>query len=56
MDQNSEFNIAKRMLDVIEGDIYPITRGAVEKGNKVFGGAIIKTVSYTHLRAHETLR
>ena len=30
------------MLDVIEDDIYPITQRAVEKGNKIFGGAIIK--------------
>tara|TARA_B100001029_G_C15045291_1_gene446653 strand:- start:752 stop:1354 length:603 start_codon:yes stop_codon:yes gene_type:complete len=40
--KNSELAISKRMLDVIEGDIYPITQRAVEKGNKVFGGAIIK--------------
>ena len=30
------------MLDVIEGDIFPITQKSVQKGNKVFGGAIIK--------------
>ena len=42
MSQNSELAISKRMLDVIEGDIYPITQSAVEKGNKIFGGAIIK--------------
>ena len=42
MDQNNELDIAKRMLDVIEGDIHPITQMAVEKGNKVFGGAVIK--------------
>ena len=42
MSQKSELAISKRMLDVIEGDIYPITHRAVEKGNKIFGGAIVK--------------
>ena len=37
MSQKSELAISKRMLDVIEGDIFPITQKAVQKGNKIFG-------------------
>lgn len=31
-----------RLLDVIEKDVVPMTRAGVEKGNKLFGAAILK--------------
>ncbi len=34
--------LAKRLLDVIEFDILPLTRDGVAAGNKVFGAAILK--------------
>ena len=34
--------LAKRLLDVIEFDILPLTRNGVAAGNKVFGAAILK--------------
>ena len=33
--------LAKRLLDVIEFDILPLTRDGVAAGNKVFGAAIL---------------
>ena len=38
MDQSA---LAKRLLDVIEVDILPLTRAGVAAGNKVFGAAIL---------------
>jgi tRNA(Arg) A34 adenosine deaminase TadA len=34
--------IAKRLLDVIENDILPLTERGVGQGNKVFGAAILR--------------
>ena len=34
--------LAARFLDVIEGDILPLTRQGVARGNKVFGAAILR--------------
>ena len=34
--------LAKRLLDVIERDILPLTREGVAAGNKVFGAAILR--------------
>ncbi len=34
--------IAKRLLDVIEHDIMPLTKAGVSAGNKVFGAAILR--------------
>lgn len=34
--------LAQRLLDVIEFDILPLTRGGVAAGNKVFGAAILR--------------
>ena len=34
--------LAARFLDVIEHEIIPLTQAAVERGNKVFGGAILR--------------
>ncbi len=34
--------LAARFLDVIEGDILPLTRQGVAQGNKVFGAAILR--------------
>lgn len=39
MAQDAVFN---RMLDVIEGDIIPLTRRGVEEGHKVFGAAVLR--------------
>ena len=33
--------LATRFLDVVEHDIVPLTRAGVERGDKVFGGAIL---------------
>ena len=35
-------SIAGRLLDVIEGDILPLTQRGVAQGNKVFGAAILR--------------
>ena len=34
-------SIAPRLLDVIDGDILPLTERGVAAGNKVFGAAIL---------------
>lgn len=34
--------LTARLLDVIEGDILPLTRTGVARGNKVFGAAILR--------------
>ncbi len=34
--------LARRLLDVIEGDIVPLTQQGVARGNKIFGAAILK--------------
>ncbi len=34
--------LATRFLDVIERDIVPLTRAGVARGDKVFGGAILR--------------
>lgn len=34
--------LAKRLLDVIQSDILPLTRAGVAAGNKVFGAAILR--------------
>jgi tRNA(Arg) A34 adenosine deaminase TadA len=39
---NSNRALATRFLDVIEHDIVPLTRAGVERGDKVFGGAILR--------------
>lgn len=38
---NSE-NLARRLLDVIEHDILPLTAQGVARGNKIFGAAILR--------------
>lgn len=38
----TEQTIAKRLLDVIEHDILPLTEAGVSQGNKVFGAAILR--------------
>jgi tRNA(Arg) A34 adenosine deaminase TadA len=38
----TEQTIAKRLLDVIEHDILPLTQAGVSQGNKVFGAAILR--------------
>jgi len=35
-------DLAKKMLNVIEHDIIPLTRDGVGKGNKIFGAAILR--------------
>ena len=39
---HSDHELAARFLDVIEHDIVPLTRAGVERGDKVFGGAILR--------------
>ena len=34
--------LAGRLLDVIEGDILPLTEAGVHRGNKIFGAAILR--------------
>ena len=34
--------LAARFLDVIEHEIVPLTQAAMERGNKVFGGAVLR--------------
>jgi len=36
------FALVNRLLDVIENDIAPMTRREVERGNKIFGAAILR--------------
>jgi len=38
----SDRALATRFLDVIEHDIVPLTRAGVERGDKVFGGAVLR--------------
>jgi len=38
----SQEEIVDRMLHVIERDVLPLTRSFVEKGNKLFGAAVLK--------------
>ena len=38
----NETDIAKYLLDVIEGDILPLTEVGVRTGNKVFGAAALQ--------------
>ena len=39
---HSDHALAIRFLDVVENDIVPLTRAGVERGDKVFGGAILR--------------
>ena len=42
MPQHSDNTLAKRILDVIEFDILPLTEIGVNNGNKIFGAAILR--------------
>ena len=44
---HSDRELATRFLDVIEHDIVPLTRAGVERGDKVFGGAILRKSDLT---------
>ena len=37
-----DLELARRLLDVIEHDIIPMTEGGVAQGNKLFGAAILR--------------
>ncbi len=39
---HSNHALATRFLDVVEHDIIPLTREGVERGDKIFGGAILQ--------------
>ena len=41
---HSEHELAVRFLDVVEHDVVPLTRAGVERGDKVFGAAILRKV------------
>lgn len=48
----NETDIAKYLLDVIEGDILPLTEVGVRTGNKVFGAAALQNrICHWSLRA-----
>ncbi|MCM2292839.1 nucleoside deaminase [Allorhizobium sp. BGMRC 0089] len=38
----TETNLTTRLLDVIEHDIIPLTEQGVQRGNKIFGAAILR--------------
>ena len=42
MSNPSDPDFPRRLLDVIEQEIVPLTRAGVEQGNKVFGAAILR--------------
>lgn len=42
MTNNTDHILAKRFLDVIENDIIPLTEIGVSRGDKIFGGAILR--------------
>lgn len=41
MQQRTDAPFLKRLLDVIEEDVVPLTRDAVSRGNKIFGAALL---------------
>ena len=43
--------LARRLLDVIENDIMPLTRAGVAAGNKIFGAAIMRKADLSLLLA-----
>ena len=42
MTNHTDLKLAKRILDVIEFDIIPLTEKGVSRGDKIFGGAILR--------------
>ena len=42
MEIKENADLARRLLDVMEHDILPLTEKGVAKGNKVFGGALLR--------------
>jgi tRNA(Arg) A34 adenosine deaminase TadA len=42
MSGDNEAGLVGRLLDVIEGDILPLTEAGVRRGNKIFGAAILR--------------
>ncbi len=38
----ADHELARRLLDVIEHDIVPLTREGVERGDKIFGAAVLR--------------
>ena len=41
-DAGNDAALVGRLLDVIEGDILPLTEAGVRRGNKIFGAAILR--------------
>lgn len=41
-DRGGEARLVERLLDVIAGDILPLTEAGVRRGNKIFGAAILR--------------
>ncbi len=39
---HSDVAVAARLLDVVDRDILPLTKAGVERGNKLFGAAILR--------------
>ena len=42
MNADNDAGLVGRLLDVIEGDILPLTEAGVRRGNKIFGAAILQ--------------
>jgi tRNA(Arg) A34 adenosine deaminase TadA len=42
MSGDNDAGLVGRLLDVIEGDILPLTEAGVRRGNKIFGAAILR--------------
>jgi tRNA(Arg) A34 adenosine deaminase TadA len=42
MEIKENADLVRRLLDVMEHDILPLTEKGVAKGNKVFGGALLR--------------
>jgi tRNA(Arg) A34 adenosine deaminase TadA len=42
MSGDNDAALVRRLLDVIEGDILPLTEAGVRRGNKIFGAAILR--------------
>ncbi|MFP4482239.1 MAG: nucleoside deaminase [Thermovirgaceae bacterium] len=53
---NVSEHLLKRCLDVIEGDIFPLTRQAVTEGHNIFGAAILRGKDLSLVTAGTNLR
>ncbi|TPW31341.1 nucleoside deaminase [Pararhizobium mangrovi] len=47
LDTEDRVPLARRLLDVVENDILPLTEAGVAKGNKIFGAAILRKADWS---------